>query len=407
MIWSGLWTWLRRGTATLAFPAFVAVGIIVTLSRQGWEYEWDWAFSNASSGILIIAPLLAGIVAFDRSRRVFPTLAMMARTAARGGWADLILALAAWIVGVAAWASTMGYAAFRAAVHHPGGTPDPWIFIEVPALLAFACAVGVLVGSTMNGLMAGPVAAAIVYAARFFGGSLGVEGFMAAGGATGPLAALERDPIAALVLIVLHLILAVLAIAISRVVTSARPLLARRGWTGTGAVLAVVAFVLAHSALSGHEPYRWTTAAPVCFGTSAEVEVCGPATASASLRIAQDGLSRAVARLDGSELDLQRRYVLPYGTRIDPSWGVLRVTPDEFVDGSLGVGDAAATVSTPRLCQAYFGDRPPEGLLDDQSEVARWVTASLRSSTPPPPSSATVDAYRELRTCVPMTQRLP
>lgn len=407
MIWSGVWMWLRRGTSTLAFPAFVVVGVVVALSRRGWEYEWNWAFSSASSGVLIIAPLLAGIVAFDRSRRVFPTLEMLANTALRGRWGDIALVLAAWIVGVAAWASTMGYAAVRTSAHHPGGTPDLWILIEVPAVMALACAVGLLVGSVMSGLMAGPVAAGVVYLARFFGDSLGVEGFMAAGGATGPLAALERDPTVGLVLVTLHLILAALAMGVAQRTTIACSPMVHRVSIGVAAVLAAAAMATAHINLAGREPYRWTTAASVCVGGPAGIEVCGPVTARATLRVAANGLSVAVTQLDTSRMDLQRHYVLPSGEPVHPSWGVLRATPDEFVDGRLGLGDIASTLSMPRLCKALFGDRPPEALLNDQSEVQSWVTNSLHSQDPAAPSQTTIEAYRHLRDCEPMTQRLP
>lgn len=404
--------WLRRSTATLAFPALVLTELIVLFSRSGWNHEWGWSLSEATDGTILLAPMAAGLVAFDRARRVEPTLAFLGSGAVRGPAGDVVLVAAGWISATAAWGVGVVVAGTLARLGGATGWPEPaqlWVLLEGLVLLGAGACLGLLVGAGVGGLLAGPVAAIGFFLARIFADSAGLETAFSAGGAVGSLLGERRIPSLAMAVIGFHLAVGVLALVASLLVLPARRVLPVRIGAGVmvGAVVIVAGSVLvSQTQAQGGNLYEWTSAPRVCL--AGEVRVCGPAEARYVLRASQRSLTSALEALSGSGIDWQRTYVVAAGRAVSPNEGILFLATEDISHGRLGTGRVAQTLGRPRLCRAFFGERPPPGLLDDEGVVQEWVARELASGGRPGPAPAPVRrAYDELRHCTPMTEALP
>jgi hypothetical protein len=396
-----LWIWLRRGTAARAFPALVAAEIVLSFSRNGWNHEWDWALSWATFGMATLAPLIAGLVAFDRARRVEPTLAHLTSATPRGWFGDIALVLAGWLSAVAVWVVGVAVVVTRSALGGATGWPDPWIFIEGPVLLLLSVCVGIAVGSTVGGLLAGPLAAIGLYLAQSFVSSIGSLEPLSAGGATGSLLGLQRNPVNAMSVIGFHLSVIVLALTVQ--VARRRRMWFRGVTAGLAGVLVVVTWTVMGAV--GGEAYRWTALPRVCL--PGEVTVCGPSNADYVLRAAQRSLETALTELDDSGIDWQQTYVLLDGKPVPAGQGELTVATETMEGDSLGRENLLMTLETPRLCRALFSDRPPERLMDASGTVMDWLDGRLYGQVRGPAPEAVRQAYEELRICEPMTDPLP
>ncbi|MGL5828633.1 MAG: hypothetical protein ACRC0L_03575, partial [Angustibacter sp.] len=124
--------------------------LAVSFSRRGWQYEWDWAFSNSSVSSVLLGPIAAGLVAFDRVHRFAPTLAELSRSTVRGRSAPFGLAVATWVWAVAAWAVGLLVVAAVVSMNDPAGWPDPWILLEVPCTLLATTFIGLLWGAKLT-----------------------------------------------------------------------------------------------------------------------------------------------------------------------------------------------------------------------------------------------------------------
>jgi hypothetical protein len=386
----------------------VAIELVILFSRSGWNHEWDWALAQAAAGTLLLAPLVAGVVAFDRSRRVEPTLSLLAISAPRGARAVLALPVAAWLVSVAAWLSCVAVAMAIAWRGGASGRPDGFALVEPPILLLAASFVGFAVGSRTRSVLAGPGAAALVLLIRAFAGatSLHLEGLLSAGGSAGTLVAADRTPRMAVTLMVTHLTLAWLAIAV------AVPRL-REGARRRSAVVAALAGVTFLGSLTAYgttasrlDPLRWTSSPQIC--SRGLATVCGPREGSFLLHVSQRSVSSALQRLRPSGIEWRTTYVLPHGPALDPDEGVLSAGPDQIHDGGLDTDAVVATLMNPRLCAALFDDRRAQPVLNDQTQVMEWLTTTLRSPGPVDAAPQSVrDAYRRRETCEPFTSRQP
>lgn len=400
--------WLRRGTATLAFPAMVAIELVILFSRGGWNHEWDWALAQAAQGTLLVAPLVTGLVAFDRSRRVEPTLSLMAVSAPRGVRALLALPAAGWIVSAAAWLVCVAVALAMAWRGGASGSPDAFAFVEPPVLLLASSCIGFAVGSWTRSVLAAPAAAAGMFLSRILAGamSLHLEGLLGAGGSTGSLVTTDRTPQMAVSLMCVHLALACLAVAVAVPRLSA---VARRRSAFSVALTggAVVAALVGYGATAARlDPFRWTASPDTC--SRGVATVCGPQEGAYLVRASQRSLSAALRRLEPSGVDWRTSYVLVHGVAPVPDQGVLRAGPEQIHGGRLETDAIVATLMNPRLCSALFDDRRAQSVLDDQTRVMEWLTPTLRSTRPVEAAPQSVkDAYRRLETCTPFTGRLP
>jgi hypothetical protein len=399
--------WLRRSTATIAFPGMLIIEFMVVFSRPGWTHEWGWALGQASIGTVLLAPLLAGVVALDRARRVEPTVALLASGSPRGRLGILALPVASCAWATAAWLAGMACAALIAARGGAVGPPDPWIFIEPPVLLILAACVGLAVGTLMKGPLAGPVAALILLLGRLLIGNLNLrlEGILAAGGAGGSQAGIIRNPLSASALVSIHL--AMSAMAIILVVTKSPGILGRGALRvislTAGVVLVLVSGYALHAVSARMAPYQAEAGHDICL--SGRAVVCGHYQANYVLDASQKSLSIAFDALSGSGIKWQEKYNLYNGLVVPPDHGVLQVVVEDVKDGELSNFDVANTLASPRNCRELFGDRPPEQIMTDQQVVRDWVSKALDAGPPSDPAPQGVrEAYQRLRACPPMTE---
>jgi hypothetical protein len=131
--------WVLRCSAAKAFPGLVAVGIALVGSRHGWQLDWRWAVDWAPATSYLVAPVAGALVAFDRSRRMQPSLAGLGRTAPRGATSLVALVLANWAWVVLSWLVSVGYVMVAAQRAQAVAAPDVWSLAITPAVLLAAC----------------------------------------------------------------------------------------------------------------------------------------------------------------------------------------------------------------------------------------------------------------------------
>jgi hypothetical protein len=413
------WLWLRRSTALRAFPALVAVHLVLMFTRSGWGLDRDWAFGLAAAGTATTVPLIAGVVAFDRARRFEPTLAFLSRCTVRGRAAVLGLVLASWLWAVAAWLVAATVAAVITWKEGAVGLPEPWTFVETLTLLAVAVAFGYCIGAVCAAqpgwsLAAAPVAAASILLIRILseGLGIGVEGFLYVTGGGSTKLFVDRDAASAAALILVHVVVAIALIGVTLAFTTGIDgRNARLGVTVIAVALFLAAAANSRQVSSHHQPYQWTTQPEICL--RGQVTICGPRSAQPILAIAQNSLVDAVGRLSGSGIAWQTRYVVAGGRPMPANAGNLNLDPEGIRDTKLSIDDLTSILVQPRLCQGLFDDREAIALIDDQRRVASWVRSNLSDSSSPADSrsqAAPADvrsAFSTLSTCVPMTGPMP
>jgi hypothetical protein len=393
--------WVRRGSVTLAIPALIGAGLVVLMSRRGWWWDPGWAYSHASTPVILIAPLLAGLVAFDRSRPGGQVLALLAANSPRERSATAVPPTAGWLAALATCAALAGGVAVALIARSTGALPSGWLLLEVVTALAAAAAVGWATGRLLPNRAAGPVAALGVYLLGSQARSWGLAGLFAPGGATGMLAGVERNPTVSLTLVSLHVVIAAAGamVGLTALHQSRRRLLVR---AAVAAAVLLIAVGASSTLVKGQAPYRFSSAAPVCVGSTPRV--CGPASAQRLLTVSAQRLSEESSLLSGSGIPLQQEYRLAIGPTAlsdaaDAGAGLLTVTPEEFVDGRPSVDDLAATVSRPRMCPQYVAAQPPVVLLEAQQRVQAWVVGTDGAATSQPAPTDVVAAYHRLVTC--------
>lgn len=394
--------WLWRCTAARAFPALLAVGVVAVASRSGWQLDWRWASDWVPIMTYLTIPAAAGLVAFDRSRLVEPTMAGLGRGAPRGADGMVALVVASWLWLLLAWALTFGYVAVRAAGSGAVARPDPWSFVLTPVVLLAGAALGLLFGTVIPNLAAGPVAAVVTYLLPLTAGNVGLPWLMVADVSTGTLIGLERTPVPAAVNVAFHLVVAVACV----IVASRSPALTPRlGTTMTIAIIAVVAASLLAYDVVDKQVAAWrpSPGPQLCLGQ--RVVVCGPAEAGSLLRVAHDSVESAIDRLGDAGIAWQTRYAFSTQPEQVPAGsGHLSLQPEGVAEGRMSIDDVVYTLQAPRVCAAYFADRPPAQLMSSQGQVAEWLSARLSGSAPVGRAPTdVVEAYRRLRACVPAT----
>lgn len=378
----GMQLWLRGSSGLVALPALIVVVLTVVLGRSGWHVEWDWAMGWTSASTIVLAPIVAGLTAFDVNRRVRPTFLALSATTLRGPRTLLTVALTMWLYGTAAWGVAAGYGAVRAALAGAGGTPSLWIFVEAPIALLTAALFGAMVAVLVPNIGAGPLAAVAAYMLPIVLMPFNLQGLLAAGGATGSLLGIEPNPPVVIATLTTNLTLGLLCIGVALVRTLPRDRLRRAGVGAMAAALVVSAVTLASfdPLMNTYRPREVTTA---CVGQAPEV--CGPQEGAVHLRIAHRDLARAHAALEsaGLGLDLRSRYELATSTtRPDPGVGLVFVDATQIAAGAISAWDAALAVATPTACDEYYADLPTEDLLDLQRDLAQAILPTLEGTGP-------------------------
>lgn len=377
---TGMRLWLRRSSGLVALPALIVVALTVVLGRSGWHVEWDWAMSWTSATTIVLAPMVAGLTAFDVNRRVRPTFLALSATTRRGHRTILTVALTMWLYGTAAWGVATGYGAVRTALAGAGGTPSLWIFVEAPTALLTAALFGAMVAVLVPNIGAGPLAAIAAYMLPIVLMPFNLQGLLAAGGATASGLGIEPNPPVVIATLTTNLTLGLLCIGVALVRTLPRDRLRLAGVGAMAAALVVSAVTLASfdPLMNTYRPRAITT---MCVGQAPEV--CGPQEGAVHLRIAHRDLARAHAALEtaGLGLDLRSRYELATSTtRPDPGVGLVYVDATQIAGGAMSVWDVAVAVATPTACDEYYADLPPEDLLDLQGGLAKAILPVIRGT---------------------------
>lgn len=388
--------WFVRAHGPVLCAVLTAVSLAVILSNVGWELQWFWATSRAMTPTIVVAPVLAGATAFLVQRYLSPSARILTAAAPRGAAGVLVLTAAPWSAALVAITVGFAYVAMRTTPVVGGFDVPAWLVVHGIAALTAAALFGLVVGVWVPSLAAGPLAAIVAYVLPILAIPLGVEGLMAAGGASGPAFGMEPDPGVHATMVLLNLALGLLCAVVA--VARLRPV-RRRWWYAAGA-LAVVVLVAAGS-LAAMDPrltkLRPTGAAPVCVGDG--TRVCGPADARPILEIAQRDIATARDVLAGRGLEATDRYAYyPPPDAVGTGVGLLVAEPSAVRDGHLGRWDLAVTIATPSACPEYFADLPPEELLDAQARLASWVSDALERQAAPAGADV-LATYEALRTC--------
>lgn len=396
---SGGAVWLRRSSGRFAFPAFLAVVLVVAFSRDSWWWEWDWALSWVSGSTIVLAPLLAGVAAYDMAIRVTPTMREVA-AGSRRGWAMFPhVVLGSWLYAVGSWVIGVIAVGVAAAWHGAEGPFDPTILLHVPVVLLAAASIGGLVGAVIQNVASAPVAVALVYGLPIVGLSAGWTDVLSAGGATGPIAGMERNPA-----VLYPALLTALAVAVVCAAAAAVRLTPSRVVpVATGAVAAVVclgsAWVLASAQpmLNGYRP----SATPLaCVGS--QPEVCGPAGAGRLLKLAQPDLAEAAAILRPSGFSFPEEYILVgpmLESHIQSGRGLLETGVESIDDEHIDRRDVLVSLATPTVCRAFFDDVPPVELLDAQARLAEWFGMRLDGTNPRDLDETALETFAALEEC--------
>jgi hypothetical protein len=188
-----LWfTVLRRSVACSALAAFVLLTCLhLTLRPRPWIHEWYWTVDAYHFVTILLAPLVAGIAAWDGARWAGGTDTVVTSNglgrAFRSSWIpSAVFGSAAYIAGLVA-ASTI------TKVRGTPGWPGLAVIASVlpPLALIVACSVvGAAVGWVAKRAIIGPVVAVGVFALLLVGYTTMPESLLRIGGATASLLAL-------------------------------------------------------------------------------------------------------------------------------------------------------------------------------------------------------------------------
>lgn len=404
---TGLRIWLRRSSVGRGFPALAALVVVLLMTGRGWGYEWNWAFSKASTSTILLSPLVAGMVAFDRSRLFTNTLQTVGETVMRPRIA--LVSMAAWLWACAIWSLSIATAAFVAHRGGASGRPDLWIFAQAPVALMAAACFGLAWGARVRGPLAGPAAALVVYLATVLLKGVGLPAVFWAGGATGTLIGVTQVPAIAATDIAINAAIAVTALAWHEEARTPA-----RGGTRVMAAVLTIATISGAAAvatgLGGGDTYQESERKPICVGE--RTVVCGPPDGRAVLTIAESSLDTALQELGQSGIPWRQRYQLAAGRSVfdlSHEAGHLVVATEEIRRGKLARSDVASALATPRVCEAFLGAEPSdELLLKKQALVLAWVTDALeRPETIRHAPSDVVEAFHALAGCEPQRSRQP
>lgn len=395
--------WMTRSAGILVFPAMLAAEIVMLFTSRQWQFEWDWAVEQASFGAVVVAPLVAGASAYDRSRRAAPTLAELARTSPRGWVNDLAIAGAAAVYGIVAWGIGLAIALARCFSADAPWHLDPWTLPEAPALIVLASALGTLIGARWTSILAAPGAAVATVGARILASTWWSTWFFSVLPPNGSMAPFDVVPQLVAVVVVSHLVLACVFMAAAALWTG-RFHLTRRDLAVRGSVVAVVlvGVLVGFDRATASGDYLRSTTTPTTCTTSGAVQICGPVKGGYTLGVAAVSMDEALTALEGSGIEWQTTYRLASAADFPADEGELTADTELISNGRLSTDDVLYTLASPRRCAALYDDDPPEKLLDAAGVVMDWaadrLSGTVADATAP---QAVVAAYARLSTCEP------
>ncbi|MCE6997355.1 hypothetical protein LZG04_21490 [Saccharothrix sp. S26] len=158
---------LRRGSAPVAVPVMIALGVFAGTRGIGWSTDWGWASGQLQQHGVLLVPLTAAIAAWDASRDRRTTSSLLTRTYPRPSlpW-RLVNCVGALLAGLAGWTTT--FAVMAAGVQ---GFPYWSVVLLGPLCVIAAALVGAAAGCHLPRYLAAPVVAVVVWSGLAFGSS--------------------------------------------------------------------------------------------------------------------------------------------------------------------------------------------------------------------------------------------
>lgn len=385
--------WLRRGPAAWLGLLVLGFGGTTVFSQSEWVVEWDWGARLLAAAVIVLSPIVAAAVAYQHATMVRRGLGTLARGSVRGSLPVLLpagaVALTTSLAVIVLWVAI----GVRTVLAGGIGPTDAWVYAEVLAPLWAAAAVGLLVGSVVDGVLAGPVAGVALVIITALGSLFGRSPFSAVT-TYGTLTGLERPPGQAAVVVACCLGMTALALFGAALVW--RGTLTRHRSALPLVAAALVALAVVPAATPWHDQVFRASAEPrACVeGVPA---VCGPQSRLPLLVPVQRSFHRAYTVLDGTPFVEPSAFTV---TRLDQYSSLGSAAPLDFDpaylrDGAYDNGAVARALVRPHQCEGLFDASAAVPLLDAQDVVLPWLQGVLNSgrrpAQVPPPVLAAFD----------------
>lgn len=396
--------WLARGLGAPLALALFAFVLTSLLTQPDWRVELDWATRLTAASLIVVSPCVAAAAAFDTSRRLRPTLAILSRGSTRHSVHIALPALAVVAWSVLAYMVVWTVAAVLVAMHGGVGVTDWWVFPEIVAPLVGAGMVGLLAGMSLGGRTAAPVAAVAVIAALIAAAPWGRGPFEAVT-TYGTLTGLQRPTIRAVAAIVGVLIVAFGALVAAREVH--RPITSRRVVLGGSAAVILLGTIVPAAWPWRQDVYESTREPYGCIGGTPSV--CGPQSRLSLLRPVQASLADAYRTLEGTDFTRPTSFRV---TRLDHYAELHGSAPLDFDPAFIrgnryDKGAIAQALVRPHQCLDLFDATRSVPILDAQDRVQPWLKAVLSGETQPHPVPPVVaSSFKVVANCAPMTGNL-
>ncbi|XVV04908.1 DUF7224 domain-containing protein [Actinosynnema sp. CA-248983] len=369
-----MWIALRRGSAPVAVPVMLLLGLFAGSRGDSWSVDWGWASGQLQQHGVLLVPLTAAIAAWDASRDRRTASPLLTRTHPRSPLHWLLLnCLGAFLAGATGWTATF---AFMAANVRGGGTPYWSVVLLGPFCLLAAVLVGAAAGRYLPRYLAAPLVAVTVWLGLAFG-STSTDPFLAR------LSAVNREccdvasqPVAATVA---GQWLWIGAVAIAALAVLALPRLVLVVPLAAAATVALVAApVLIHS--TGAQLTEARTATAESCGTRDGVTVCMWPEHAADV----DTWLTAVSRYRALFADLGEppRLYLENGLR--PDVDAQRIGPirPRTTEDDLVAALAQRLFPEPPACAAVDGGWGPYPAASANTLLNAWLSQRIQPGVP-------------------------
>ncbi len=405
---------LRRSFLVPAAVIELGVALAIVMSDRNWVYNWEWAIDWANGATILLAPVAAGVAAWDGWRLLGNVTPAPTATADRPWKASTAIAAAHSAASVGAW--LVGVAVALGIVVSHGARPvgESWVlFLHPPAILMAASALGVLAGACSRKWFVAPgvmLGAFLVIVTLENVGPFGR--FLTAGGHTAWAATLR--PIGWFVGLKVLILAAASAAALAAAASDrtpgvvAKPLRSGARTASVAAALGLFVGGVFVPTLGGE--YEQITPQLECVGS--QPTVCIASDNVAILEPFDTALRSAFASLEPYGIEPPARYIDAAAlVEPTPDSGILFAATWQLDDGVVSIDAIADSVATPAACPEYFGDDEPTVFLDAASVLREWVVSRAsgkpmkwnRIGVEAMPDAAVDDwareAYGYLRTC--------
>lgn len=379
-------TFARRSQAVLVWPVVGALLMFGLFSRGvPWAGEWSWTIDWANGLVPLLAPIVAGVAAHDAMRYQRASTSLLLRSTERPLWRPLLLAGAVpFATGLALWLLALGVASGVSANAGAGGLDSRTFatFVPVVAALGLAACIGVGCGVWVRNVLAGPFAAALVFALTLAPGYELFPPLFRVGGSTGTLVGLTWGW-GFISSVTLTSILATASVACWLAVLTSP--LRSQALVVAAAVMTLGAIAIG-ATITTRTPERLVVSDRVpawsCRGTAPEV--CLDSRTDRSLIDLSAEMAKGFGVLRGVGITAGDvfRQVVP-GNTIPQSEGPLFI---ESVDLNQNRANPQAVIGhllTPSACPMLTGETPPPAVyFEARDYFGSWLAVALGTSDP-------------------------